>query len=175
MKSLDVANILVANYGDEIKITNLSLNKLVYLAQVEALKADSSKPLFDDVIEAWAYGPVEPAVYHVFKDYRRATIPSYVVDLRGIAASSDEMGIIDATAGKYGFLTAFDLVDLTHREGGAWCNKYIEGRHNVEITVADILASDDVKVEFNLERTFAAGLRSVEEKWPNALRMLEDA
>ena len=175
MKSLDVANILIAKYGDEINITNLSLNKLVYLAQVEALKADPSKPLFDDAIQAWDYGPVEPAVYHEFKDYRRARIPSSVASVPETAASSDEMGIIDLTAGKYGFLTAFDLVDLTHREGGAWRNKYVRGEHNIEITVVDILDSDDVKVEFDLSKTLAAGIMGVKEDWPNALRLLEDA
>lgn len=175
MKSLDVANVFIANYGDDISITNLSLNKLVYLAQVEALKADPSKPLFDDAIEAWAYGPVEPAVYHVFKDYRRARIPSSVASAPETAVSSDEMGIIDRTASKYGFLTAFDLVDLTHREGGAWRNKYVRGEYNIEITVADILDSDDVKVEFDLSKTLAAGIMGVKEDWPNALRLLEDA
>ena len=38
MRSLEVANLLVSKHGATIRPTNLSLNKLVYFAQVESLK-----------------------------------------------------------------------------------------------------------------------------------------
>lgn len=173
MRSLEVADMFVSKYGDVIKPTNLSLNKLVYFAQVEALKI-AGRPLFEDRIEAWEYGPVEPEVYRAFKSNGRRAIETPSGVCFGGFPSPEDLAVIDFVAGKYGGLGAFDLVRLSHREGGAWSNKYVPGE-NAEITVADILASDDFSCEPNMEATIAAGFRSVREKWPNTLRMLEDA
>ena len=65
-------------------------------------------------------------------------------------------------------------MNITHREGGAWKKKYIAGE-NVEITVDDIVASDDFSSDIDLSRTMAAGISNVESTWPSALRMLQDA
>ena len=58
MNSIQVANAFILRHGSDIDITNLVLNKLVYFAQVESLR-ETGKPLFEDKIEAWSYGPVE--------------------------------------------------------------------------------------------------------------------
>ena len=39
MKSIQVANAFILRHGSDIDITNLVLNKLVYFAQVESLRA----------------------------------------------------------------------------------------------------------------------------------------
>ena len=69
MKSIQVANAFILRHGSDIDITNLVLNKLVYFAQVESLRA-TGKPLFEDKIEAWSYGPVERNVYFTFQKIR---------------------------------------------------------------------------------------------------------
>lgn len=50
-------------------ITNLKLQKLIYYAQAWYL-ALYDEPLFDDRLEAWISGPVQPEVYERFKRYR---------------------------------------------------------------------------------------------------------
>ena len=77
MKAIDVANFFIDLYNSvpEGQVTNLSLNKLLYFAQGHSL-AENGKPLFDEPIEAWQYGPVVPSVYHTFKKHRRSRIPS---------------------------------------------------------------------------------------------------
>ncbi|PST46242.1 hypothetical protein CPA40_06570 [Bifidobacterium callitrichos] len=45
MQSLDVANLLITRYGNEIELTNLKLNKLVYFAQAISLRKYGT-PLF---------------------------------------------------------------------------------------------------------------------------------
>lgn len=171
MKSIDVANAFIIRHGHDISLTNLTLNKLVYFAQVESLRRDGSAPLFDDAIEAWDYGPVEPCVYQAFKHYGSNPIhqPSRMVSPDPSAAA-----IIDDVASRYGRLTAFDLVGFTHRRGGAWSRQYVRGE-NAPITVGDILASDDVNGEPDLAGTLEEHVRHVERRWPNALRMLEDS
>lgn len=174
MQSIAVANTFISRYGNDIRITNLSLNKLVYFAQVESLKA-TGKPLFEDSIEAWEYGPVEPAVYHKFKKYGRSAIKTSCEDF----AYTDKphsyvVKIVDEVAKKYGSLTAFDLVSIAHRDGGAWRNKYVS-EQNVVITIEDIKNSKDFLTDIDLNKTLAASISDVKNKWPNALRMLEDA
>lgn len=71
MRSTDVAALIVSRQGEGRAITNLGLNALVYFAQVESLKTCGKTPLFDDRIESWEYGPMEPAVYHELKKFGR--------------------------------------------------------------------------------------------------------
>ena len=47
-------------------VTNLKLQKLLYLAQAYFL-AKMGRPIFANTIEAWEFGPVVPDVYHKFK------------------------------------------------------------------------------------------------------------
>jgi uncharacterized phage-associated protein len=71
----------VANYflsealEAEVEVTQLKLNKLVYIAQGWYL-AIKSMPLFNEKIEAWQHGPVIPSLYHEFKHFRKSPITS---------------------------------------------------------------------------------------------------
>ncbi len=102
MRSIDIANLFIIRHGGSIWPTNLSLNKLVYLSQVESLRCTDGTPLFSDAIEAWDYGPVEPAVYHSFKGYGRATIdrpsPSGMLNVSDLPG--DTVNDIDGATGK---------------------------------------------------------------------------
>ena len=64
----DVADFFIdiANKNTDDTLTNLKLNKLLYYAQGEYL-ARTGKPLFDDEIQAWDYGPVVPVIYYKYK------------------------------------------------------------------------------------------------------------
>ena len=50
-------------------VTNLKLQKLVYYAQAWYL-ALYDKPLFDEELQAWINGPVQPELYDRFKSYK---------------------------------------------------------------------------------------------------------
>jgi uncharacterized phage-associated protein len=68
-KVLDIANKIIhfvsdSNAGD--LISNMKLQKLLYYQQGFHL-AYFGKPLFEEDIEAWMYGPVVPSVYSHFK------------------------------------------------------------------------------------------------------------
>lgn len=168
MKSIQVANAFILRHGSDIDITNLVLNKLVYFAQVESLRA-TGKPLFEDKIEAWSYGPVERNVYFTFQKYGR----NRILKPEGETAKDEQaLSVVDGTAKKYGFLTAFDLVGFSHRKNSAWKNVYREGE-NVEITNDAILASDD-GLTFP-KNTLASGLDEVNAKWQNTFRILRNA
>lgn len=68
MKAADMACIFLSLAGQNGEaLTNLKLQKLLYYAQVWHL-AVYKKPLFNDKIEAWAFGPVIRDIYRVYKN-----------------------------------------------------------------------------------------------------------
>lgn len=170
MRSLDVANRFITEYGASHEMTNLRLNKLVYYTQAVFLRR-YGEPLFEDDIQAWAYGPVEPLVYHAFSMFGR----NIIRHPQGVPQVSERSAtVIRDVMDTFGRLTAFDLVRLSHREGGAWLKAY-RPNANVVITPAMILESRDGETEGIMDRTLAEGVELVRRTWPNAMRMLEDS
>lgn len=96
----------------EDNITNLKLQKLLYYAQGISLKY-TGKPLFDENIEAWQYGPVVPVVYHEYKQYggmginKNITMPNFDENTESILKDVYE---------DYGQYSAWKLRDMTHEE-----------------------------------------------------------
>lgn len=169
MEALNVANYIIDNWSDKFEITNLKLNKLVYYSQVESLRK-YNRPLFDDIVEAWQYGPVEPVVYHTFSSYGRNCITKSS-DLAILDGTSKKL--IDSVMDKLGMLTAFDLVTLSHKPDGAWASVYSPNRDN-PITPEAILASND-GLDINDVVTIDQAVQSTIAAMPNALRLLENS
>ncbi len=102
-------------------ISNLKLQKMLYFIQAEFLVSQNT-PCFGERIEAWDFGPVVPDIYHRYKVYGSASIPSVVDDdycpfnERDKALADD---IIEACA-KY---SASTLVEITHRQS-PWISAY---------------------------------------------------
>lgn len=93
-------------------ISNLKLQKLLYYAQGFCL-ALTSKPLFRERIEAWTHGPVVPAVYRRFKDYRDLGLP-IPADIPQF--DSDLQELLDEVYAVYGQFSAWKLRNMTHQE-----------------------------------------------------------
>lgn len=168
MRAIDVANYLVERWGSDCPAAIHKLNRLVYLVQAEAI-ATTGEPLFDDCIEAWQCGPVVPAVIHAFGEWGDTAItePIEHVEVKpGVAR------LIDSVAEKYGPLSAFDLVSLVRRPGGAWARVYAPGR-DVEITFDAIKASADASADVSKPEPFSTTLDAVAWNMPRALKMLE--
>lgn len=170
MLSVDIANKFISDFGDKAVLSNLSLNKLVYFAQVESLRS-LGRPLFEDKIEAWEYGPVEPSVYHAFKRYGSGRVTKSSGPVPG---DEDVDMVVSRTFGKYGRMTAFDLVALSHGDGGAWKATYVPGR-DAEITPEAILSSSDGRVTPEFSGTLASGMQEVDRRIPNTFRLLRNA
>lgn len=164
MRAIDVANYLVERWGRCYPATIHKLNRLVYLAQAEVV-ATTGESLFEDRIEAWQCGPVVPAVIHAFGEWGDTEITEPV---EHVEVEPDAARLIDSVAGKYGPLSAFDLVSLVRRPGGAWARVYAPGRE-AEIT------SDAIKVsaDASTPEPFFATLDAVARNMPRALKMLE--
>lgn len=168
MRAIDVANYLVERWGRDYPATIHKLNRLVYLAQAEAV-ATTGELLFEDRIEAWQCGPVVPAVTHAFgeRDDTVITEPTEHAEVE-----PDVARLIDSVAEKYGQLSAFDLVSLVRRPGGAWIRIYAP-RHDAEIAPDAIKASADASADASRPDPFSATLDAVARNMPRALKMLE--
>jgi uncharacterized phage-associated protein len=93
-------------------ITNLKLQKLVYYAQAWFL-ALYDKPLFDDRLEAWVHGPVQPSLYHHYKKYSWNPIHDDPGTVEFPAWISEHLSEVMTV---YGGMSAYDLERLTHQE-----------------------------------------------------------
>ena len=166
MRAIDVANYLVERWGRRYPATIHRLNRLVYLAQAEAI-AKTGEPLFEDCIEAWQCGPVVPTVIHAFGEWGDTAITE---PIEHVEVKSDAARLIDSVVEKYGLLSAFDLISLVRRPDGAWVRVYAPGRE-AEIT------SDAIKASANADASrsepFSTTLDAVARNMPRALKMLE--
>lgn len=113
---MDAAHYLVyLSYHEKRgSLTPLKLQKLLYLAQGWSYVWDN-KPLFQSEFEAWQYGPVNVDIYDYFKSYGRAEIPEH----EGWVCQFGDMDskeTLDAIWEKYCSHSAFELVEITHKQ-----------------------------------------------------------
>lgn len=91
-------------------ITNLKLQKILYLAQAYYL-SKLNKPLFKDNIEAWIYGPVISSVYHQYK--KNENNPIIDIDDNSKISSEDKI-FLEKIWDSFGGYSASKLVEITH-------------------------------------------------------------
>lgn len=106
--------------GKDIKLSNLQLQKLVYIAHGYML-GWKNKPLISDSIEAWKYGPVIGSIYHAFKGYKASKIPTD--NIGNIALSdldADAITCIEGVLDMYGKEQPEKLIAATHQTDTPW-------------------------------------------------------
>lgn len=105
----DVAAYILKQHGP---MTAMKLQKLVYYSQAWSLVWDD-EPLFDECIEAWANGPVVPALYALHRGmFRVEAWPPGNLE----ALQEHQRDTIDRVLDYYGRLAPHELSDLTHKE-----------------------------------------------------------
>lgn len=124
-------------------LTVMQLIKLVYIADGWSI-ALRGKPLSNQDVEAWQYGPVYRSVYNDFRQFgaKPVTAPAYVMGSQipfREEFSTDEDQLIRTVVGAYGKLSAFALSNLTHQPGTPWSKAYARGAYS-DISVDDIAA-----------------------------------
>jgi len=120
------------------KVTNLRLQKILYIAQVLSLGMRQGNRLFNAEIQAWKYGPVVPEVYRRFKFFGSEYIPKIAFSEDSTSCSDDECAFIDAVANMTKSLKDWELVGLTHRPGSAWYKVFSEGKRDAVISETDM-------------------------------------
>ena len=106
-------------------ISNMKLQKLLYLAQGIHLAINNDTPLFEDSINAWKYGPVVPSVHHKFKIYFSGEIPAdhpFLTENNPLGES--EKKLIGHVVELYGDLSAISLSNFTRLPDSPWSPVY---------------------------------------------------
>jgi len=120
----------------EFETSNLRLQKLLYLSHMFHL-GTTGKPLIDGRFEAWDLGPVEPDIYHLLKAYGADNIKD-IFPCESFAEGSPEGKSVSDVVSAFRDKTSWQLVGLTHEDGGAWAKNYRPGVYGVRIPESDI-------------------------------------
>ena len=137
MTVLDAAAYILDRSGE---MTAMKLQKLVYYSQCWSLVWDEM-PLFEEVIEAWANGPVSPDLYAAPRGKFKVGVRDIAGDGRRL--TPEQQATIDRVLDFYGAKSAQWLSDLTHLEA-PWRNARVranvgEGENCREvITLSDM-------------------------------------
>ena len=152
MKDRIIRGFEVARYIlTKISCSHLKLEKLCYLCYADYLCKTGNR-LFEDKIYAFGYGPVVETVYEKYKKYgdlrigereeiiekqERLELPResrILFSEKGI----EKVHSINETLSKYGDLSAWKLVEITHKENTPWAHSY-SGENYDEISDKEIL------------------------------------
>ena len=125
-----------SNYEIYEGITHLKLQKLLYFSQGVSL-AEFDRPLFNDSIEAWSYGPVIKSVYEEFKKYGRNFIELTMSEneakdiLYKVSSGYMAKDILDFVYENYAGYTAWKLVEITHQKGSPWYVTWMKNKGEI--------------------------------------------
>jgi uncharacterized phage-associated protein len=119
-KSLSVAQFLLAKCRENGQsITPLQLMKLVYVAHGYML-GKYGKPLLDETVQAWKYGPVVPSVYHAVKGFGSNPVTDVAGANPNFPFSDEEKEVMGMVADAYGKFGGITLSSATHLPGTPW-------------------------------------------------------
>jgi uncharacterized phage-associated protein len=121
------------------RLTNLQLQKILYLAHMIALgRSGGNDPLVGELFEAWDYGPVLPSVYRRARVFGSGPVRNVFHGVPDIDGTS-EADALDEAFRAVGQKRPAELVSLTHWEEGAWAKNYKPGYLGVIIPNEDVL------------------------------------
>lgn len=118
-----IANFFIRKGIEERRpVDQMKVQKLVYFAHGWYL-AITSKPLLNEAIEAWRFGPVIPSLYHSLKFSGNQAITSSIESQVDSTIDEDESEIqeyLNCIWNLYSPFTGIQLSNMTHEEETPW-------------------------------------------------------
>lgn len=119
IKAIANAIITKANHLHINDLTPLKLQRLLWLAQCEALK--DNQLLFDDIFCRWKFGPVVPSLYHALQSFKGSTVIQPLTYIQHDKVMVPNVPVfdfkthllIDTILNRYGFCLSQELIELT--------------------------------------------------------------
>ncbi len=109
---------------DRKPLTPMQLHKLVYIAHGWQLGL-YGRPLVNESIEAWKYGPVISSLYQQYKRYGSQVIEDGPTE-KPTGFDADEESTIEQVWDGYGARTGVSLSSLTHEPGTPWSTTIVQ-------------------------------------------------
>ena len=129
-------NILRRSFMENIVVTPMKLQKLMYFISCEYVKATDSELLSEDFC-VWQYGPVLPAVYNEFKSFHGNQITAYAKDANGNSFAYDEdtspnlKAAINCIWSNFKNKSGIELSRITHEESSGWSKVFLSGQERI--------------------------------------------
>lgn len=129
---INFANKQFVDEGVPEGITNLKLQKILYFAQSASL-ALYERPLFEEEIEAWKFGPVVPTIYQEYKKFGNA--PLKLDECKDDEIDADTTTLLENIWTIFGKFSAAELVNITHNHS-PWKDAFYSNKANIVIDKA---------------------------------------
>lgn len=126
-------------------ITNLQLQKLLYLAHMVCLGRRNEPLIANENFSAWMYGPVLPSVYDRAKIFGMDFVCDRFYATSVLDDSTVAYSLLKEIYDFFGHKEGWQLVAATHSPNGAWAKHYKPGR-NVTIPNDDILEEYNTRI-----------------------------
>ena len=134
MSALELSKYIVTKCAnDKCPITNLQLQKILYYIQKDYLSRNELA--FDDLFEAWQFGPVIREVYYYFCG--NGAMP--IISRYNIKINKNDKHHIDPIIKEKRVLEPWDMVQEVHKSGGAYDYIYANGKGNRHIIPLNII------------------------------------
>lgn len=127
-------------------ISPMKLQKLVYYAH-GWYAGYTDRPLINEAVEAWQYGPVIPSIYHEFKRFGSGCITgkAFEYDALGVREAAvpsdpDVRAFLQNVYNSYSKYSGVQLSEMTHAAGTPWDVTWAaaKGMRGVDIPFATI-------------------------------------
>lgn len=116
---------------DGIPLTNMKLQKLVYIANGFCW-ATLGRPLFEDDIHAFEFGPVIPTLYNRLKRYGSSEIEDFInKDESRLIENGQAMRIVKQVWEAYKGFDAYKLSAITHQANTPWSDTWQTSRFGI--------------------------------------------
>lgn len=122
---IDLSNYIIQYcQKNKYSISNLKLQKLLYFIQAQFL-VQYDKPIFNNAIEAWDFGPVVPEAFDYFKMFGSSEIklPKLIAKKATQKITMHDQKIIDAVLNQCAYHSPSYLTRLTIHQT-PWLNNY---------------------------------------------------
>ena len=128
--AMQIAHYVIEKCTKEEKaISNLQLQKILFYIQKTALQSDKGVPIFNDEFVAWKFGPVIEDVSYTYCVFGAMPIRRiYNEEIEGSIKV-----LIDPIINKKRELNPWDMVEETHKKGGAWDTTFKSGLGNGKV------------------------------------------
>ncbi len=117
---IDVANKFIDLAKKDNCLTNMQLQKMVYIAHGFNLALRDTKLYYEDT-RAWNFGPVVPELYKELQKYGSSEVTEKIEsDNLNDKFDKGSSAIIQAVYNNYKQYSGMQLSDLTHQDGTPW-------------------------------------------------------
>lgn len=112
-------------------LTPMQVLKLVYIAHGWMLGL-ADRPLINQPVEAWQYGPVIRDLYNAVRQFQRGPVQGPLLSLGGTLDAQEE-NMVEQVYGLYGHMDGIALSNITHMPGTPWEQTYVAGSFGLRI------------------------------------------